>query len=68
MTTTSRHGIESVQGELGARGYVCDRSLATSVFLALELGRPLLLEGEAVLLRAGGKPEDVLEGQRALKG
>ena len=28
----------------------------------------LLLEGEAVLLRAGGKPEDVLEGQRALKG
>jgi MoxR-like ATPase len=29
------------------RGYVCERSLATAVFLALELGRPLLLEGEA---------------------
>jgi diaminopimelate decarboxylase len=28
----------------------------------------LLLDGEAVLLRAGGKPEDVLEGQRALTG
>ena len=27
--------------------YVAERSLATSVFLALELGRPLLLEGEA---------------------
>ena len=26
---------------------MCDRSLATAVFLALELGRPLLLEGEA---------------------
>jgi MoxR-like ATPase len=29
------------------RSYVCERSLATAVFLALELGRPLLLEGEA---------------------
>lgn len=27
--------------------YVCDRSLATSVFLALKLGRPLFLEGDA---------------------
>jgi MoxR-like ATPase len=31
-----------------ARGdYVADRSLATTVFLALKLGRPLFLEGEA---------------------
>ncbi len=29
------------------RDYICDRSLATSVFLSLELGKPLLLEGEA---------------------
>ena len=28
-------------------GYVADRELATVVFLALELGRPMLLEGEA---------------------
>jgi hypothetical protein len=27
----------------------------------------LLWEGGAHLLRAGGKPEDVLEGQKALK-
>jgi MoxR-like ATPase len=27
--------------------YVCDRSLATSVFLAMKLGRPLFLEGDA---------------------
>ncbi len=41
--------------------YVAERSLATSVFLALELGRPLLLEGEAGV----GKTEvaKVLAGQ-----
>ena len=34
--------------ELLSRGsYVADRALATSVFLALKMGRPLLLEGEA---------------------
>lgn len=32
---------------LGAGDYVADRALATSVFLALKLQRPLLLEGEA---------------------
>ena len=34
--------------DLLSRGsYVADRALATSVFLALKMGRPLLLEGEA---------------------
>jgi len=41
---------QTIEG-LGARfrqfGYIAERSLATTVFLALELGRPLLLEGEA---------------------
>jgi MoxR-like ATPase len=32
---------------LGSGRYVADTSLATAVFLALKLGRPLLLEGEA---------------------
>ncbi|MCC7039594.1 MAG: MoxR family ATPase [Burkholderiales bacterium] len=32
---------------LGAQDYVADRRLATSVFLALKLTRPLFLEGEA---------------------
>ncbi|MBV8200848.1 MAG: MoxR family ATPase [Acidobacteria bacterium] len=32
---------------LAAGRYVADESLATAVFLALKLGRPLLLEGEA---------------------
>jgi MoxR-like ATPase len=39
--------IEGIQDSFRARGYVCDRSLATATFLALQLGRPLLLEGEA---------------------
>ena len=32
---------------LGREGYVADVGLGTALFLALELGRPLLLEGEA---------------------
>src|SRR4249919_909004 len=39
--------IEAIQDEFRGRDYITDRSLATAVFLALELGRPLLLEGEA---------------------
>src|ERR1700750_14227 len=32
---------------LGAGDYLADRSLATVLFLALKMGRPLFLEGEA---------------------
>jgi MoxR-like ATPase len=39
--------IDAVQTLLGSQGYVCARPLATVVFLALKLGRPLFLEGEA---------------------
>ena len=39
--------IEGITAAFRERGYIADRSLATTVFLALELGRPLLLEGEA---------------------
>src|SRR3989337_475716 len=39
--------IEGLEAAFRERGYISDRSLATTVFLALELGRPLLLEGEA---------------------
>jgi MoxR-like ATPase len=38
---------DAVQTAFREHGYVTDRSLATAVFLALSLGRPLLLEGEA---------------------
>ncbi|HVM85703.1 MAG TPA: MoxR family ATPase [Candidatus Binatia bacterium] len=39
--------IDEAQALLKAGSYVADRSLATAVFLALKLGRPLFLEGEA---------------------
>ncbi|MDQ2965784.1 MAG: MoxR family ATPase [Chloroflexota bacterium] len=39
--------IEAIQDDFRSRDYIADRSLSTAVFLALELGRPLLLEGEA---------------------
>jgi len=42
-----RRSIDELIAAFRARGYICDRSLATAVFLALELERPLLLEGEA---------------------
>ena len=39
--------IQGLQDSFRHSGYIADRSLTTTVFLALELGRPLLLEGEA---------------------
>ena len=39
--------IEQVQEILLKEKYVCDRSLATVVYLSLVMGKPLLLEGEA---------------------
>lgn len=38
--------VASLTEDLRARGYIADRGLATSLFLALQLGKPLLLEGE----------------------
>src|SRR5260370_27984557 len=38
---------EDVERALQAHDYVADRSLATTIFLALTLDKPLLLEGEA---------------------
>ena len=38
--------IDSLQQALQGAGYFADRRLATAVFLALKLQRPLLLEGE----------------------
>ena len=39
--------IDDVTALLAEQGYICGRDLATVVFLALRLGRPLFLEGEA---------------------
>src|SRR4051795_2187946 len=50
MTTTSKSlpaSIDATLALLGQADYVGDRSLATVLFLALKMGRPLFLEGEA---------------------
>ncbi|MFQ5593988.1 MAG: AAA family ATPase [Anaerolineae bacterium] len=39
--------IDDVQVGLRAQRYIADRSLSTSIYLALKLGKPLFLEGEA---------------------
>src|SRR3954465_11927605 len=49
-------GTRSIDGIVSTfrdHGYIAERSLATTVFLALELGRPLLLEGEAGVGKTG---------------
>ncbi|MBM4421759.1 MAG: MoxR family ATPase [Chloroflexi bacterium] len=41
------NSIDELQAALRAQTYIADRGLATSIYLALKLGRPLFLEGEA---------------------
>ena len=47
------NSIDELQSALRDQSYIADRGLATSIYLALKLGRPLFLEGEA----GGGKTE-----------
>ncbi|MGE3541945.1 MAG: AAA family ATPase [Candidatus Tectimicrobiota bacterium] len=39
--------IEALQEALRGHNYICDRALATVIFLAMKLEKPILLEGEA---------------------
>ncbi|HVD67119.1 MAG TPA: MoxR family ATPase [Actinomycetota bacterium] len=45
--------VDDLQGALARHAYLADRGLTTAIYLALSLGKPLLLEGEA----GGGKTE-----------
>ncbi len=47
MTNSLPASIDEIQELLAEGRYVADRSLATVLFLALRMGRPLFLEGEA---------------------
>ena len=47
MSRSLPSSIDATQELLGSGNYVADRSLATSLFLALTMQRPLFLEGEA---------------------
>src|SRR5438270_1969357 len=46
MTNAPFATIDQLQQALESAGYYAERRLATAVFLALKLQRPLLLEGE----------------------
>ncbi|MEK7210820.1 MAG: MoxR family ATPase [Candidatus Binatota bacterium] len=39
--------MEKIQEALRKQQYICDRSLATVVYLSITMGKPVLLEGEA---------------------
>ena len=45
--------IQALQRAMEQRGYVADEAIATAVYLAREMRKPLLVEGEA----GGGKTE-----------
>ncbi|MCE7998015.1 MAG: MoxR family ATPase [Rhodobiaceae bacterium] len=47
MTISLPASIDETAALLSSGAYVADRSLATVLFLALKMGRPLFLEGEA---------------------
>ena len=47
MTKTLPASIDATQDLLASGDYICDRSLATVLYLSLKMGRPLFLEGEA---------------------
>ena len=39
--------VDAVVSALAQQGYLCDRRLATAILVALRIGKPLFLEGEA---------------------
>jgi MoxR-like ATPase len=47
MSLPALTSVSQVRNALGGQSYLADEGLATAVFLALSLKRPLLLEGEA---------------------
>ncbi|HEY3345042.1 MAG TPA: MoxR family ATPase [Anaerolineaceae bacterium] len=47
MNRLSIGSIDALQEALREHCYIADRGLATSIYLAIRLGRPLFLEGEA---------------------
>jgi len=47
MSRPELSSVEAVMEQLASHDYLADRGLATSIFLAAELERPLFLEGDA---------------------
>jgi MoxR-like ATPase len=47
VATTSFTSVDDVKAQLAAAGYLASDAIATTVYLASELGKPLLIEGPA---------------------
>ena len=47
MSTVLPADIDATLSLLSGSDYIADRSLATTLFLAIKMGKPLFLEGEA---------------------
>ncbi len=47
MATTSFSSVDDVKAKLAGAGYLASDAIATTVYLASELGKPLLIEGPA---------------------
>ena len=47
MSTATPANIDGILALLSNSDYIADRSLATTLFLSLKMGKPLFLEGEA---------------------
>ena len=47
MTTNAINSVDDIQRTMAQHRYVCEKSLATAIYLGLKLPKPLLLEGEA---------------------
>ena len=64
MATTSFTTVDDVKAQLAAAGYLASDAIATTVYLASELGKPLLIEGPAGVGKTA-LAEAVAEAQKA---
>lgn len=46
LKVTMFKSIEDVEAQFAERGYIADRTLATTIYLAIALNKPIFLEGE----------------------
>jgi MoxR-like ATPase len=64
VATTSFTAVDDVKAQLAAAGYLASDAIATTVYLASELGKPLLIEGPAGVGKTA-LAEAVAEAQKA---
>ena len=64
MATTSFTSVDDVKAQLAGAGYLASDAIATTVYLASELGKPLLIEGPAGVGKTA-LAEAVAEAQKA---